>query len=130
MKVIELLQAQTPLKRLTEKNFNNYKVLRELAKLRKAVEAEVEFYTEQERKAVELYADKDDKGQPVILGNGRIKLKNIEAKQAFDEELTKLRALEVDGITKVVVGEGDFRSSADYPTPDEMLALECVIDFN
>lgn len=130
MKLIELLQAQTPLKRLTEKNFNNYKVLRELAKLRKAVESEVEFYTEQERKAVELYADKDDKGQPIILENGRIKLKDIEAKQAFDEELTKLRALEVDGITKVVVGEDDFRSSADYPTPDEMLALECVIDFN
>lgn len=130
MKLIELLQAQTPLKRLTEKNFNNYKVLRELAKLRKAVESEVEFYTEQERKAVEVYADKDDKGQPIILENGRIKLKDIEAKQAFDEELTKLRALEVDGITKVVVGEDDFRSSADYPTPDEMLALECVIDFN
>lgn len=130
MKLIELLQAQTPLKRLTEKNFNNYKVLRELAKLRKAVESEVEFYTEQERKAVELYADKDDKGQPIILENGRIKLKDIEAKQAFDEELTKLRALEVDGITKVVVGEDDFRSSADYPTPDEMFALECVIDFN
>lgn len=130
MKLIELLQAQTPLKRLTEKNFNNYKVLRELAKLRKAVESEVEFYTEQERKAVELYAYKDDKGQPIILENGRIKLKDIEAKQAFDEEITKLRALEVDGITKVVVEEKDFRSSADYPTPDEMLALECVIDFN
>lgn len=130
MKLIELLQAQTSLKRLTEKNFNNYKVLRELAKLRKSVEAEVEFYTEQERKAVELYAEKDDKGQPVILENGRIKLKDIEAKQAFDDELTKLRALEVEGITKVVVEENDFRSSADYPTPDEMLALECVIDFN
>lgn len=130
MKLIELLQAQTPLKRLTEKNFNNYKVLRELAKLRKAVESEVEFYTEQERKAVDLYADKDDKGQPVILENGRIKLKDIEAKQAFDEELTKLRALEVEGITKVVVEEKDFRSSVDYPTPDEMLALECVVDFN
>lgn len=130
MKLIELLQAQMPLKRLTEKNFNNYKVLRDLAKLRKAVDAEVEFYTEQERKAVQLYADKDDKGQPVVLADGRLKLKDIEAKNAFDDELTKLRALDVDGISKVVVQESDFRSSVDYPTSDEMLALECVIDFN
>lgn len=130
MKLIELLNARSALKCLTEKNFTNYKVLRDLAKIRKAVDAEVEFYTEQERKAVLQYADKDEKGQPVILDNGRIKLKDIESKQAFDEELSKLRTLEVDGITKVVVEESDFRSSNDYPTPDEMIALECVIDFN
>lgn len=130
MKLIELLNARSALKSLTEKNFANYKILRDLTRLRKSVDAEVEFYTEQERKAVLQYADKDEKGQPVILDNGRIKLKDIESKQAFDEELSKLRTLEVDGITKVVVEESDFRSSNDYPTPDEMIALECVIDFN
>lgn len=130
MKLIELLNARSALKSLTEKNFANYKILRDLTRLRKSVDAEVEFYTEQERKAVLQYADKDEKGQPIILDNGRIKLKDIESKQAFDEELSKLRTLEVDGITKVVVEESDFRSSNDYPTPDEMIALECVIDFN
>jgi len=129
MKLIELLNAQVALKNLTEKNFTNYKVLRELAKLRKAVNVEVEFYTEQERKAVLQYADKDEKGQPIFIDNGRLKLRDIESKSAFDEELSKLRNLEIDSIEKVEVKESDFRSTADFPTSDEMLTLECIVNF-
>ncbi len=65
MKLIDVFKAREPLMRLTEKRFNNYKVLRQLVKARKAVTAEVEFYAEAEKKAVAQYAEKDEKPKSV-----------------------------------------------------------------
>lgn len=129
MKLYELLTAQAPLKKLSEKNFSNYGILRELARLRKAVDEEIDFYTEQEKKAISQYAELDGSGQPIFVSGGHIKLKDAEAKIAFEAEIKKLRDVDVTDISKVVIKEVDFRSNADYPTPDDMIALECVIDF-
>ena len=105
MKLIDVFKAREPLLRLTEKRFNNYKVLRQLVKARKAVESEVEFYAQEERKAVMQYAEKDEKGNPVILTDGRLKLVDAEAKAAFDETIAKLNDTEVDGIECIVIRE-------------------------
>ena len=129
MKLIDVFKAREPLLRLTEKRFNNYKVLRQLVKARKAVESEVEFYAQEERKAVMQYAEKDEKGNPVILADGRIKLVDVDAKIAFDTEIAKLNETEVDGIDRIVIRENDFASSADYPTPNDMALLDCIIAF-
>lgn len=129
MKLIDVFNTREPLKRLTEKRFNNYKVLRLLVKLRKAVETEVEFYVEEEKKAINLYALKDEKGNPVFTVDGRLQLKDVESKIAFEEEIKKLNATEVDGIKPVLLREEDFCSSADYPTPNDMALLETVIEF-
>ena len=129
MKLIEVFNAREPLMRLTEKRFNNYKVLRQLVKARKAVAAEVEFYAEAEKKAVAQYAEKDEKGNPVILADGRIKLVDLDAKIAFDAEIAKLNETAVDGIDRIVIRETDFVSSDDYPTPSDMALLECIISF-
>lgn len=129
MKLIDVFKAREPLLRLTEKRFNNYKVLRQLVKARKAVESEVEFYAQEERKAVMQYAEKDEKGNPVILTDGRLKLVDAEAKVAFDETIAKLNDTEVDGIDRIVIRENDFASSSDYPTPNDMALLDCIIAF-
>lgn len=129
MKLIDVFKAREPLLRLTEKRFNNYKVLRQLVKARKAVESEVEFYAQEERKAVMQYAEKDEKGNPVILTDGRLKLIDAEAKVAFDETIAKLNDTEVDDIERIVIRENDFASSADYPTPNDMALLDCIIAF-
>lgn len=129
MKLKEVLKAREPLNRLMNKNFTSYKVLRELVKLQKAVGAEVEFYTAQEKKNIELYSEKDDKGNPVILAEGRIKLKDTQAKADFDGEIAKLYETDIDGITAVVIRESDFKSSDDYPTPGDMSALDGFVEF-
>ena len=60
MILIEVVKAKEPLQRLTTRRFTSYRVLRELVKLRKTVDAETEFYTEAEKRAVELYSEKED----------------------------------------------------------------------
>lgn len=129
MKLIEVLNALIPLRALTEARFTSFKKSRELAILRKNVEFEMDFYAKEEKKIVDTYAEKNETGEPIILEGGRIKLKSIEAKTAFDKEITDLRNTEVDDIAKVELKESYFADTSKIPTPYELIALEAVIEF-
>ena len=129
MKLKELLVAQEPLKRLTEKRFTSYKTIRDIVNLRKAVDNEVEIYLEQEKKAISTYGKLDEKGNPIVLAEGKIQLRDEEAKKAFDKELTDLRESEIDNIKGITLREEDFRQVEDIPTPDEIITLEPIIRF-
>jgi hypothetical protein len=125
----QILMAREPLKRLTEKTFTSYKKVRELAKLRKVVEDEVEIYVGEEKKAVDKYAEKDTRGNPIFLDGGRIKLKDNQAKFEFEQEVAKLRLSEIESPVAVELQESDFKDSCDIPTPDDMLLLDGIVNF-
>ena len=129
MKLNDILVANEALKRLSEKRFSSYAKMRELVKLRKAVEQEVDFYAKEETKAINAYAEVDEGGSPIFLSDGRLRLKDMEAKIAFEKEIATLRETEVDGILPITLCERDFRSADDIPTVDDMIALEGVIIF-
>ena len=129
MKLKYIVEAKDAIVRLTEKRFTDYKKLREIVKLRKSVEAEFEFYCDQEKKAVETYGEKSDKGTPAFLPDGRLKLKDIESKEAFEAEIKKLLDTEVGDFKIITIKESDFLTADDLPTPTDMLLLENIIDF-
>ena len=129
MKLINIVQARDALTKLTDTHFTSYKILRELVKLKKRVEEEYEFYSAQEQKAVDAYAEKTETGQLVFIDGGRLKLKDVKSKNAFDAEITKLNETEIDDIPVVTIREGDFRTAADFPTANDMLLLSEIIDF-
>ena len=129
MKLKTIIATKSALDHLTEKRFSDYKKLREIVKLRKSVETEFDFYVEQEKKAVDAYAEKKKDGTPVFLEDGRIKLRDPKAKDAFEKEITRLQETDIDGISPVVLSERDFLTPDDLPTASDMLALEGVIDF-
>ena len=129
MKLKTIIATKPALARLTEKRFSDYKKLREIVRLRKAVEAEFDFYVEQEKKAVEAYAEKKKDGTPVFLEDGRIKLKDPKSKDAFEAEIIRLQETEIDGITPITLSERDFLTPDDLPTASDMLALEGIIEF-
>lgn len=129
MKLKHIIEAKEAIVRLTQKRFTDYKKLREIVRLRKSVEAEFEFYCEQERKAVETYGEKTDKGTPAFLSDGRLKLKDIASKEAFEKEIAKLLDTEVGDFTIITIKESDFLSAEDLPTPGDMLVLENIINF-
>jgi hypothetical protein len=125
----QILMAREPLKKLTEKTFTSYKKVRELAKLRKVVEDEVEIYVGEEKKAVDKYAEKDTRGNPIFLDGGRIKLKDNQAKFEFEQEVAKLRLSEIESPVAVELQESDFKDSSDIPTPEDMLLLDGIVNF-
>ncbi len=129
MKLIDIMQARDALAKLTDTHFTSYKILRELVRLKKRVDEEYEFYSAQEKKAVDVYADKTEDGQLIFVDGGRLKLKDVKSKTAFDAEIAKLNDTEVDEIPVVVIRESDFKSAADFPTATDMLALSGIIEF-
>ena len=129
MKLMKVVSAKEALKRLTASHFSNYKILRKLVQLRKAVDAEVEFYAEAEKRAVEQFAEKDGNGNPIFLSDGRLKLKSPADKIAFESEITKLGETAVEGIEPVLIHEADFLSSSELPTPEDILLLDGIIVF-
>lgn len=129
MTIKDILAANEPLKRLCDRRLASYPKMRELAKLRKAVEQEVDFYMAEEGKAIATYAEVDGNGAPIFLEDGRLRLKDIESKIAFEKEIEKLRCTEVDGIEPVALSEKDFHSSDDLPTISEMVVLEPLVIF-
>lgn len=129
MKLIDIMQARDALAKLTDTHFTSYKILRELVRLKKRVDEEYEFYSAQEKKAVDVYADKTEDGQLIFVDGGRLKLKDVKSKTAFDAEIAKLNDTEVDDIPVVVIRESDFKSAADFPTATDMLALLGIIEF-
>lgn len=129
MKLIDIMQARDALAKLTDTHFTSYKILRELVRLKKRVDEEYEFYSAQEKKAVDAYADKTEDGQLIFVDGGRLKLKDAKSKTAFDAEIAKLDDTEVDDIPVVVIRESDFKSAADFPTATDMLALSTLIEF-
>ena len=129
MKLKHIIEAKDAIVRLTEKRFTDYKKLREIVRLRKAAEAEFEFYCDQEKKAVETYGEKTDKGTPAFLPDGRLKLKDVQAKEAFEAEIKKLLDTEVGDFVIITIKESDFLTADDLPTPSDMLLLENIINF-
>ena len=129
MKLKTIIATKPALERLTEKRFSDYKKLREIVKLRKSVEAEFDFYVEQEKKAVETYAEKKKDGTPVFLEDGRIKLKDPKSKEAFEAEIIRLQETEIDDVTSITLSESDFLNANELPTASDMLALEGVVEF-
>lgn len=129
MKLRNIIETKPALERLTGKRFKDYKKLREIVKLRKLVESEFDFYVEQEKKAIDAYAEKKKDGTPIFLDDGRIKLKDAKSKTAFEGEMLNLQDTEIDDFQPIFLSESDFLTAEDLPTPSDMLILENIITF-
>ena len=68
MKLIQYVTAHIALMTIMKKEFP-YAVAFRLVELKRRIAPKVEFYAEEERKLVERFAVKDDKGKPIINGS-------------------------------------------------------------
>ena len=124
-----ILIAHEALGNLTAKRFTSFKVARQLVALRKKVDEEFDFYASEEKKLLDLYAKKNENGDPMITEENRIQLKDAASAKAFLQKIAELRNSPVEGIEPVVLYERDFCEVQALPTPDEMIALEGFIEF-
>ena len=124
-----ILTAHEALGNLTAKRFTSFKVARQLVALRKKVDEEFDFYASEEKKLLDLYAKKNENGNPMITEENRIQLKDEASAKAFLQKIAELRNSPVEGIEPVVLYEGDFCEVQALPTPDEMIALEGFVEF-
>lgn len=127
MKLIKIINSRAAVERLTQKRFNSFSLARKLAIMRKRVDEEAGFFYAEQNKALKEHAEFEN-GRPVTEGGG-IKMKSTDDLAAYESEMQRLFDTEIDGIEPVTISEADFRSPEDYPTPEDMLVLEGLVDF-
>lgn len=126
----EVLKFYEPLKILCAKRLKNFKISRDLSKVLKKLEEESTFYSIEYKKLLDNYAKKDEKGNFVPHGNNSLEMKDTVSKQKFEEELKKLLETNVGEFKRISISEADFTEPNDFPTPQDMTALESIIDWD
>lgn len=127
MKLIKIINSRAAVGRLTQKRINSFAVARKLAALRKRVDEETEFFNAEQSKTLKEHAEFEN-GRPVTEGGG-IKMKSTADLTEYESEMQRLFDTEIEGIEPVAISEADFRGPEDYPTPEDMLALDGLVDF-
>lgn len=127
MQLIKIINSKAAVERLTQKRFNSFSAARKLAALRKRVDEETEFFTAEQRKALEEHAEYEN--DRLVTEGGGIRMKSTDDLKEYEAEMQRLFDTEIDGIEPVTISEADFRSPDDYPTPEDMLALEGLVEF-
>lgn len=127
MKLVKIINSRAAVERLTQKRFNSFSVARQLAALRKRVDEETEFFNAEQSKALKEHAEFEN-GR-LVTEDGGIKMKSHDDLKEYESEMQRLLDTEIDGIEPVAISEADFRSPEDYPTPEDMLALDGLVEF-
>ena len=123
-----LLQSAPLYNKLLQTNFTSFKLSRNLMIQKKKIDNELSIYLELEKKLIDKYAKKDDNGQPIVGEDGIIEFDSEDNKVEYIHEIIELKNT-IDNFKKVTIYEDNFRNANDIPSPNEMLALEEVIDW-
>ena len=124
-----LLQSAPLYNKLLQTNFTSFKLSRNLMIQKKKIDNELSIYLELEKKLIDKYAKKDDNGQPIVCEDGIIEFDSEDNKAEYIREIIELKNTTIDNFEKVTIYEDNFRNANDIPSPNEMLALEEVIDW-
>jgi len=122
--IIKATPALAELKRLRLP----YAAARDIHKMYKTLEAEYQFFAQEEAKLIKEYAAKDEKGNPQITESGRITFESVSAKAAYSEKLAELGTtdanIEIPFITLSAEAIGE-----QLIAPETIDALEGFITF-
>lgn len=126
----EIIAVANVFQLLTTKHYNNFSLSYNIAKASREVEEKRIFYSNEERKIVETYAIKDDKGNVKIVDGNRVTFKTQEDATKFNDEIVKLQKTEVDVFDPIVISISDIKKEDVVDlTPANILALEGFVIF-
>lgn len=126
----DLLALREPLKNLCSKHLISFKTARLLSKAFKKVEEEAEVYSKEQLKLFDIYVKKDAKGNYVQGTQGGLELKEPSDKQKYEEDLKKILESDIGEIAIIKISETEFTNPSDFPTPQDMIMLEKIIDWD
>ncbi len=127
--LIETVAYAKALDTLSKKHYKNFSIALKIARLKKFFAEQSDFYMQQERDIIDRYAEKSEDGN-LKLSNGNVTFATMDDAKNFSIDLTKLKTTKVDinDPFKVVLDE-DLADNQESLTPDEILSLCKIIDF-
>ena len=125
----KILAVTNVFRTLMDKRYTNFSLSFTIAKAAKELDSHREFYAAEEKKIVESYAVKDEKGNIKIIDGNRITFKNDKDAIAFNNEITQLQKTEVDCFEPIEIKLSNFKKGEMDLTPNDILALEGFVNF-
>jgi hypothetical protein len=119
----------TKIVKYTKVDFGKPTFIHDIVMLKKKCDEEYNFIIAQERELIDKYADKDEKGQAKTTPEGLVIFKNVQDRDTFESEVSKLKDTDIPDLKAITIKASDFKSTDEMPTPDEMIQLEGVVDF-
>jgi hypothetical protein len=129
MKLNCMLNGSNALTELTKIHFTSFKTVHDIVTLKKKVDEEILFCIGQEKELIAKYGDKDEKGNPKVTNEGHVIFSNAADRDAFEKEVNALRDTDIEEVKMVTIKASDFRSQNDIPTPEQIIQLDGLIDF-
>lgn len=126
----DVLKSSKAVTELSQKHLSDFAAAYAIANLKKAVDSDVEFFVNEEKKMAEKYAKKDENGKPMISQDGRITFVDVKDANSFNEEHIKLANTESTNVHRITVNPKCFIDSKEIPTPEQILLLEPVVAFS
>lgn len=124
----DIINVENVFKKLIKMHFVNYKISLKIALAYKDIDEKVKFYTDEEAKLVEDYAEKDDNGKVKLFGDNQIHFKNPEDSIKFHEGITSLQNTKVEIFDKFSIDISDFKGDSCDLTPVDILILNDFIE--
>ena len=128
MKVIDILDAKESLAKLNLVKFSDFKIVSSIYKLTKKVNNVLDMVQQEQKKIIDIYAKKDDKGKTIILNN-MYQFEDEEKKNSFIKEMNDLKQQDIDDINKIDISMSKIQYGAEL-TGEELMKLEPLINWN
>ena len=127
MKVIDILVARDSLVKLIKVRFTDFKTTSAVYKLVKKVDSVTDMVQTEQKKIIDIYADKDEKGN-LVVQNGNYIFSKPENNAKCVEEMNKLRNEEVTDVEKITIKLDSVQNASELSAED-IIKLEPVIDW-
>lgn len=95
MLLIRCVNAYSAVGSMMDKEWD-YPTAHALMLLKKKLQPHVDFYSEEEMKLVQEYAQKDEKGEVTWKGNGSFSFRDPKAAEKYNRKIKELGAVEVE----------------------------------
>lgn len=95
MLLIRCVNAYSAVASMMNKEWD-YSTAHALMLLKKELQPHVDFYSEEELKLVQEYAQKDEKGKVIWKGSGGFSFRNPRAAEKYNRKIRELGAVEVE----------------------------------
>ena len=128
-KLSEILAVSAIFEALTHKHYTNFSLSFKIARAAKELASQKDFYIGEERKIIELYAQKDENGQVKIVNGNQISFKDQEDALKFNKDINDLANTEVDIFEPLEIKMSDFKEGEMDLTPNDLITLDGFVVF-
>lgn len=122
MKFNDLNIGKEALIKLNNVKFNDFKIAMKVFKLTKSVNENIEFFTTEYNKLIDLY-------KPEKLQNGSMKFDSVENRTKFESELNTLLNTELEtNIEKIEIPLASVENAKDF-SGNDIMALSPFVEW-